>query len=116
MIEEHKIKEKISIKTFIEKINNYGYENVEATSHTFLRLSQKQRKIYTEKELKETLFNKRPIEVSIENNNNYAVLYIYNNKKILKIILDFTINKVYIVTFYFLNKRQEGELKWLKDF
>lgn len=63
MLDEHKIENKLKITTFIEKIKEYGYENIEATSHTFTRLSQKQRKIYTEKALKDIIFNQKPLEV-----------------------------------------------------
>jgi hypothetical protein len=52
------------------------------------------------------IFNEKPIEVIIQNNKNHAVIYSYN-KKYLKVLLDFTLNKIYIVTFYILNKLQE---------
>ncbi len=111
MVREHSVDSKIKISKFMRKIKAYRYENIEATAHTFFRLSEKQRKIYTEKELKDIIFDSKPSEVAIQNNKNYAVIYIHQNGKYLKILLDLTPNKVYIVTFYFLNKKQEKDFK-----
>ncbi|MCK5624770.1 hypothetical protein KAI04_02930 [Candidatus Pacearchaeota archaeon] len=110
MIEEHKVKDKIKISIFLKKIKEYGYENIEATAHTFFRLSQKQREVYTEEVLKKIIFNEKPLEVSIQKNNNYAVIYLYKENKLLKILLDLTLNKVYIVSFYILNREQMKEI------
>ena len=112
MFEEHKIKEKIKISSFINRIKKYGYDNIEATAHTFFRLSEKQRKIYVEEKLKKIIFEEKPLEVSIQKNGNYAVIYTYDaEQKLLKILLDLSADKVYIVTFYILNKKQEKLFK-----
>ncbi len=110
MFEEHKVKGKVKISIFLKKIEEYGYENIEATDHTFFRLSQKQREIYTEEVLKKIIFNEKPLEVCIQKNNNYAVIYLYKENKLLKILLDLTLNKVYIVSFYILNREQMKEM------
>lgn len=110
MFDEHKKDGKLKVSRFRESLAKFGEENLETTDHTFFRLSEKQRKIYTEKELKEIIFNNKPLEVIIQKNNNYAAIYNYKNK-FLKIIFDFSINKVYIVTFYILNKYQEKNIK-----
>ena len=116
MIKEHEVDEKIKISTFIKKIKAYGYNNIETTAHTFFRLSEKQRKIYTEKELKTILFYETPLQVGIQQNGNYAVIYLYEKyKKLIKILLDLSIKKLYIVTFYFLDKRQTQEFKYGKN-
>ena len=111
MLDEHKIEDKIKITTFIEKVKEYGYDNIESTDHTFKRISQKQRKIYTEEELKKIIFNQKPIEVGMQKNKNYAVLYSFKENRYIKILLDPTPNKLYIVTFYILNKEQEKTIK-----
>ena len=112
MFDEHKIKEKVKVSSFVKKIERYGHSNIETTTHTFFRLSEKQRKIYTEKDLKKIVFEDRPLEVSIQKNGNYAVIYTYDKEqKLLKVLLDLSTNKVYIVTFYILNRRQEKEFK-----
>ncbi len=111
MFDEHKLKEKLKVSTFLRKIKEYGYDNIESTAHTFFRLSQKQRKIYTEEVLKNIIFNEKPIEVGIQNNDNYVPIYIWKENKILKIVLGLLTNKVYIVTFYILNKEQEANIK-----
>ena len=111
MLDEHKVVDKLKISTFVQKIKEYGYNNIEATNHTFVRLSSKQRKIYTEKNLKDILFYETPIDVSLQRNNNYAVVYLFKGTKQLKIMLDLSLNKIYIVTFFILNKGQEVHSK-----
>jgi len=109
MFDEHKKEGKLKITEFAGKLEHYGKENTESTSHTFFRLDEKQRKIYTEEELKNILFEQRPLETVIQKNGNIAAIYKYG-KRFVKIMLDFTPNKIYIVTFYILNKQQEGEI------
>ena len=112
MLDEHNIKEKIKISEFVKKIKGYGKDNIESTTHTFFRLNQKKRKIYTEEMLKEILFNEAPLEVSIQKNRNYATIYSFNKgQNRLKILVSLTPNKVYIVTFYILNKIQSEIFK-----
>ena len=96
-----KIKKKINIQDFIEKIKGYKPEQMECTTHTFFRLSQKQRQIFTCEELKNILINERPFLVGIQKNDNYATFYKYKNKN-LKIILGLSTRKVKIVTFYYI--------------
>jgi hypothetical protein len=109
MISEHSRIGKMSLKEFSEKIEKCK-GNIETTAHTFFRLSEKQRKVYDEKVLKDLLLNKNPLEIWEQENNHLAAFYDFENKRILKIILRFSSNKVYIVTFYILNKEQ------MKDF
>lgn len=111
MHNEHKKEGKIKVSTFLNQIKAYKKENIETTAHTFFRLSQKQRKIYTDGELKKVITQNKPLEVVIQKNNNYAVTYQYSNNKYLKIIMSLLPKKVYIVTFYFLNKEQQTLLQ-----
>ena len=108
MLDEHKVKDKIKVSKFTKELRELGYDYIEATGHTFIRLSQKQRKIYTEESLKKIIFNETPLEVSRQKNGNYALTYNYNEgKDLLKIFVDWTSLKVYIVTFYILNKEKK---------
>lgn len=112
MLDEHKIKEKIKVSDFIKEVRDYGEDYIESTIHTFIRLSEKQRKIYNEEFLKKIIFNETPLEVGREKNGNYALIYNFNaGKNFLKRLLALTPNKVYIVTFYILNKWQERVFK-----
>ena len=111
MIWEHYKNGKISIKEFLFKLETFR-NNIEITAHTFFRLSEKQRKIYTELILKDFLLNKRPLEVWQQKNENLAVFYDYEKNKVLKIILRFSFDKIYIVTFYILNKGQLEEFEY----
>ena len=62
-----KIKKKIEVDDFVRTIKKYKIEEIECTIHTFMRLSQKQRKIFTCDELKEILMKDTPfwLEYSI---------------------------------------------------
>ena len=112
MLDDHKTKEKIKVSEFIKKVKDYGENCIESTKHTFFRLNQKQRKIYTEEMLKKIIFNETPLEVIIQKNGNYAIIYNFNEgKNLLKILVSLTPKKVYIVTFYILNKEQEEFFK-----
>ena len=89
MFNETKIEKKVEIEEFIKFIQDYNAEQIECTSHTFFRLSEKQRKIYTCDELKKIVTKKKPFLVGIQYNKNYAVFYKHENKN-LKIILNFS--------------------------
>ena len=110
MILSHNKRAKVSIKEFSEKIIRVK-DNIITTKHTFFRLSEKQRKVYDERILKDILLNQKPLEIWEQENGNNAVFYDFENKRIIKLILNFISDKVYIVTFYCLNKKQEEEFK-----
>lgn len=105
MAEGHKIKKKVEITLFLECLKEYDKDNIESTSHTFFRLSNKQRKIYNESFIKEIIFNENPFLVGIQNNSLWAVFY-KHDKDIFRIILDIHPNKIYIVTFYIIDSTQ----------
>lgn len=105
MVEETKIKKIVDVDEFIKFLKEYKPEQIECTSHTFFRLSEKQRKIYTCEELKRILINEKPFLVGFQYNENYAVFYKHQNKN-LKIIVNLEDRKVKIVTFYFIEEWQ----------
>lgn len=111
MIWDHDINEKISKKEFLKKIKHFEGKDIEVTRHAFFRLNQKQRKVYEDGILKDFVLNKTPVEIGKQKNGNLAVLYYYKEDKIIKILLKLLPNKIYIVTFYILNKQQMKELK-----
>ena len=96
-----KVKQKKDIKDFVSIIGKYRAEQIECTLHTFVRLSQKQRKIFTCDELKRILMKSTPFLVGIQYNDNYAVFYKHNGKN-LRIMLVIEPRKVKIVTFYYI--------------
>ena len=104
MFYKTKIKEKVDVNEFIELIKKYPPEKIKCTEHTFFRLSEKQRKIFTCEELRKILKNKKPFLVGIQRNDNHAAFYNYQNKN-LKIILRIN-GKINIVTFYFVEEWQ----------
>lgn len=105
MAESTRIKKKVDIPVFLEFIKDYDYADIECTPHTFFRLSEKQRKIYTPEELKRILMQEKPFLAGIQFNENYAVFYKYKDKN-LKIILNLNDRKIKIVTFYFIQEWQ----------
>ena len=107
MQDSTKIKKKVGIMEFAEIIQQCKPEEIECTKHTFIRLSEKQRKIFTCSELKKIIMNYKPFLVGIQNNENYAVFYNYKNKHLkLKVIVDLDNRKIKIVTFYFIEEWQ----------
>ncbi len=105
MFNETKIKKKVDVKEFLNFIKDYKKEEVQCTEHTFFRLSEKQRKIYTCNELREILIKEKPFLVGSQYNKNYAVFYKYQNKN-FKLIINLGNRKVKIVTFYFIEEWQ----------
>tara|TARA_Y100000310_G_scaffold343227_2_gene449891 strand:+ start:1277 stop:1612 length:336 start_codon:yes stop_codon:yes gene_type:complete len=103
----NKIKEKIEIDDFLEIIKEYSKEQIECTHHTFFRLSEKQRKIFTCETVKEYLFHETPFLVGVQENRNYAIFYKYKKKKFIRIIADMrNMRKINIVTFYLIEEYQ----------
>ena len=104
-----RIRAKVEVYDFLDIIRKYKEEQIECTNHTFFRLNETQRKIYTCKELTRILFKEIPFLVGIQFNDNYAVFYHYKNK-VLKIILSKEDRKINIVTFYFIEEWQIPEI------
>lgn len=105
MLESTKIIKKRSIEKLFGTIKKFSKENIECTPHTFFRLSEKQRKIFTCDELKEILLKKKPFLTGIQHNENHALFY-KHQKKNLKIIINVNHRKIKIVTFYFIREWQ----------
>jgi hypothetical protein len=105
MFDKTKIAKRVDVKEFISLLRKYKKEQIEYTEHTFFRLSEKQRKIFTCDELKRVLIEKIPFLVGLQHNQNHAVFYKYQNKN-FKIILNINDRKIKIVTFYFIEEWQ----------
>jgi hypothetical protein len=110
MVFIHSTAEKISKKEFCKIISKFNMHDIEITDHALFRLNEKQRRVYEGDILKDILLNSNPIEICKQNNNNLAVIYLYKKNKKIKIVVRITFNKIYIVTFYILNKLQEQKV------
>ena len=99
------IKKKVDVQSFKVLIKKYSLNSIECTPHTFFRLSQAQRKVYTCDELKNKLTTQAPFLVGLQNNGNYALFYKHQNKN-FKMIVRIGDRKVNIVTFYFIQEWQ----------
>ena len=104
MFNDTKIEKKVDVEKFIGLMGE-NKKTIECTTHTFFRLSEKQREILTFSELKRILIKEKPFLVGIQYNKNYAVFYKYQNKN-LKMIINLNNRKVKIVTFYFIEEWQ----------
>ncbi len=105
MVQGHKIIQKVEINKFLSKIKRYGKEDIETTDHTFFHFNEEQQKIFNKDFLKNKLFIQKPILVGIQNNSNWALFY-EDNGDIFKIIVEIQSNKIYIVTFYKIDRTQ----------
>ena len=111
MIRGHELSGKISKKEFSSKVRLLCEEDIEITIHALFRLNQKQRKIFEGNILKKFILEEEPIEIGQQNNGNLSVLYNYEDGRVLKIIIRFSSDKIYIVSFYILNREQMKEIK-----
>ncbi len=109
MFESTKIVKGVDTEKLFEIIKKYSKENIECTSHTFFRLSEKQRKIFTCEELRKILLGNQAFLAGIQHNGNYALFYKYKEKN-LKIIVHINNRKIKIVTFYFIEGWQIPEI------
>ena len=105
MFDDTKIREKVAISHFLERVQKIKPEKIECTKHTFFRLNEKQRTIYTVEELRKIILYETPFLVGIQNNECYAIFYRYKGI-IFKIIVVFTPTKINIVTFYIIKEEQ----------
>ncbi len=101
----NKIIEKVEVDKFLILKEKYSENQIECTRHVFFRLSDKQRLIYTEKELCLIIIKEKPFLVGLQHNGNYAAFYHYDSKT-LKVIMSLDDRKVNIVTFYFISEWQ----------
>ncbi len=105
MLESTKIVKRKGVEKLFKTIKKFSKENIECTSHTFFRLSEKQREIFTCEELREILLNNKPFLAGIQHNGNHALFYKHQNKN-LKIVVNINSRKIKIVTFYFIQEWQ----------
>ena len=105
MVIGHKIKKKVEVNTFLEMIQEFEEKDIRISPHSFFRFNEKQRETYNQKFISEILLHETPFLVGIQNNGLWALFYKYK-KEIWRIIVDFQIDKIYIVTFYKINREQ----------
>lgn len=111
VIKGHRIEKKIKIEEFLEMVGNYSKDKIECTHHTFFRLSKKQRKLFKCEDIREYLLGKKPVSVGIQYNKNYAIFYTYKGNKAIRMMLDIAPQKIGVVTFYIIDKKQIPVIK-----
>jgi len=105
MIFGHKIKKEVVVNTFLDRIRDIKEENIETSSHSFTRFNEEQRKKYDRKFICDILLHETPFLVGIQNNDLWALFY-GPKKEIWRVMIDLKIDKIYIVTFYKINREQ----------
>ncbi len=111
MLIGNRMREKIELQDFVSMVKNYGSENIECSSHTFFRLSEKQRTIFTCENIRQTLLNDIPVLAGIQYNGCHSAFYKHKNKRFMKIILDIKADKIEVVTFYIIEEKQLPVIK-----
>ena len=106
MISGTRIKKKIDLNNFLDKVKNYSGDKIECTPHTFFRYSEEQRKTFNCEFVKGFVLNQSPVLVGQQFNGNYAVFYDYKGEGFLKVIITFISGKILVITFYTIEKQQ----------
>lgn len=106
MIGGNRIRERVPADEFMETLKGYGRENVACTEHTFFRLSQKQRELFTCESIREILFGDLPVLVGLQNNGCFAAFYKHKSHRFIRILLDVKVDRIDVVTFYVIEEWQ----------
>lgn len=98
----------MDIKEFRDQVKHINF--ITSTAHTAFHLKKAERDIFIDQIIKEYINIENPMLVGLQKNGCYAVFYRYGND-ILRVILDMQINKIEIVTFYIIDKKQLPEIR-----
>lgn len=102
----HRIEKFEEVAEFYERMKHFDVSSIECTAHTFFRLSEAQRKVFTEDNLKNFLLHEVPLKVGVQHNGNYAVYYKYREKTAIKLVIDIKLSIISVVTFYIVDISQ----------
>ena len=111
MVDGHRIEKRIDVDTFQNIMKNYTEKTIECSNHAFFRLNEKQRKIIKCDNLKKYLLNEIPIFAGIQYNKCHSAFYKYENKRFIRLVIEITLAKIDIVTFYIIDDNQLPKLK-----
>ncbi len=106
MIDSQKITEPVKVEDFIEKIKDYGPNDVVCTGHPLFRLSEKQKETFNCGTINQYLFEEIPVLVGIQKNGRYSVFYKHTKQRYMKIIIIIKVDRIEIVTIYVIEKSQ----------
>ena len=104
MIDCHVIERFEHTDIFMKRIKHYPRGNIQCTDHTFFRLSEKQRELFTHKDIEEFLLEKIPVRVGIQKNGNYSAFYRFAKQRYIRIILSFKPDRIKVITFFIVEK------------
>ena len=115
MIKGHRIAGFEDVRLFAGRMQSFRPEHIECTSHTFFRLSGKQREIFTCAMLRKWLQEETPVIVSVQNNGCFSAFYKTKEQRYIRIIIDIGSERIRIVTFYIVEKDQLPKGYYEKD-
>jgi flagellin-specific chaperone FliS len=99
MIIGHKIKQQIKTETFLNLLESYSDNQIISTHHTFIRLKERERKLYKHTDIIDILRENIPLFVGRQYNENISALYRIKNKEMIRIILNTTATHIDVITF-----------------
>lgn len=104
MTKGHRIEKPETPQEFLNRISSYDKDAVECSRHADFRLGEAQRGVFDCDKLKQFLFHETPVRCGFQYNGLYSAFYSFEKNRIIRIVLELTINKAYITTFYVISK------------
>lgn len=101
----HKIERKIETDKCMECLNSYKQDKIRFTDHSLFRFKENQRNIFKDKVLKYLTGISPPILAGVQYNGCWVLFY-KDDKDILKIIVDFQLKELVIVSIYMIDESQ----------
>lgn len=111
MVKGHRIERAVKVSTFLEMMKDYSKNQINCTHHTFFRLSEKQRELFKCDSIRDILLGEEPVLVGIQYNGCHTAFYKYENKRFIRVIIELTLDKIDVVTFYVVEENQLPTLK-----
>ena len=102
----NRMRKLVDASAFMETARNYGPERIQCSSHTFFRLSQRQRAVFTCDSIRHMLLNEVPLMVGIQNNGCHAAFYKYRKQRVIRIIVGMKADRMEVVTFYVIEEKR----------
>jgi len=99
-----RIVEHVPNEVWKKTLAKYSDDRIIAVSHALFRLSEKQRKVFKEENLKKILLEATPVFVGVQRNGRYAVFFEGNDKYYMRIVCELNVRNIEIVTFYNVTK------------
>lgn len=98
----------LEISNFVDILEKY--KDIKISEHAKMRLTNKQRGL-DEDDIKQIILHKLPEKIGLQSNGLFALFYEQNKDDYVKIIVNISITKIFIVTFHNIDKQGLPRLK-----